>query len=92
MTSYLAGDADTDRRRIVTLNNYMKVKELVKELKRYDQNADVVLVKDWEDVEDGILVDRYHLNSVTSQTIIEDQGLEFIDIQEVILEFENERL
>lgn len=70
----------------------MKVKELVKELKRYDQNADVVLVKDWEDVEDGILVDRYLLNSVTSQTIIEDQGLEFIDIQEVILEFENERL
>lgn len=68
----------------------MKVKELIKELENYDREADVVMIKDWDQVEDGILTDRYLLNSVCSQTIIIDQGIEFEDCEEVILSFENE--
>ena len=69
----------------------MKVKDLIKELKKYDQNAEVYMVKDWEQVEDGILTDRYQLNDICHQTVVVDEGLDFVDYKEVILCFSEER-
>ena len=69
----------------------MKVKDLIKELKKYDQNAEVYMVKDWEQVEDGILTDRYQLNDICDQTVVIDEGLDFVDYKEVILCFSEER-
>ena len=69
----------------------MTVKELKQQLRGHDDNAEVFLVKDWDQVEDGILTDRYKLVDVCHQTVVEDQGLDFVDIQEVILCFEEER-
>ena len=69
----------------------MKVKDLIKELKKYDQNAEVYMVKDWEQVEDGILTDRYQLNDICDQTVVVDEGLDFVDYKEVILCFSEER-
>lgn len=69
----------------------MKVKDLIKELKKLDQNAEVFLVKDWEQVEDGVLTDRYLLNDICEQTVVIDEGLDFVDYKEVILCFDEER-
>lgn len=69
----------------------MTVKDLKKELRGLDDNAEVFLVKDWDQVEDGILTDRYALNSVCHQTVIIDEGMDFVDVQEVILCFDEER-
>lgn len=69
----------------------MKVKELIKELKRLDGEAEVYMVKDWDQVEDGILTDRYALSDVCSQTVIIDVGMDFEDVHECILCFEEER-
>ena len=69
----------------------MKVKDLIKELKKYDQSAEVYMVKDWEQVEDGILTDRYPLNDICDQTVVIDEGLDFVDYKEVILCFSEER-
>ena len=69
----------------------MKVKDLIKDLKKLDQNAEVFLVKDWEQVEDGVLTDRYLLNDICEQTVVIDEGLDFVDYKEVILCFDEER-
>ena len=69
----------------------MKVKDLIKELKKLDQNAEVFLVKDWKQVEDGVLTDRYLLNDICEQTVVIDEGLDFVDYKEVILCFDEER-
>lgn len=69
----------------------MNVKDLIKELKKLDQNAEVFLVKDWEQVEDGVLTDRYLLNDICEQTVVIDEGLDFVDYKEVILCFDEER-
>lgn len=69
----------------------MKVKDLIKELKKLDQNAEVFMVKDWEQVEDGVLTDRYLLNDICEQTVVIDEGLDFVDYKEVILCFDEER-
>lgn len=69
----------------------MKVKDLIKELKKLDQNAEVFLVKDWDQVEDGVLTDRYLLNDICEQTVVIDEGLDFVDYKEVILCFDEER-
>lgn len=69
----------------------MKVKDLIKELKKLDQNAEVLLVKDWDQVEDGVLTDRYLLNDICEQTVVIDEGLDFVDYKEVILCFDEER-
>ena len=53
----------------------MTVKELVKELKGYDKDAEVYFVKDWE---------------LSEQIEIVDTGLGFDDIHEVLLEFDME--
>ena len=67
----------------------MTVQELIKELKKHPQTAEVYLCKNWEELdEDNNLTDLYHLNDVCQQTIIVDDGIDFIDIPEVILCFD----
>ncbi len=69
----------------------MTVKELVKELKGYDKDAEVYFVKDWERVdEQGVLTAIAPLRSVSEQIEIVDTGLGFDDIHEVLLEFDME--
>lgn len=69
----------------------MKVKDLINDLKGYNQEAEVFFVKDWEKVEDGILTDRYILTDICSQTVTVDMGMDFENEQQVLLCFEEER-
>lgn len=71
----------------------MTVRELYNWCKAYrDKDAEVYLVKNWEEFdEQGCLTDLYRLDGIVDQVVIEDTGLDFKDIHEVILEFETER-
>lgn len=70
----------------------MKVSELIKELRKLPKDAEVYLCKDFDELDDdNNLVDLYRLNDVCSQVIILDDGLDFIDIHEVILCFDDKR-
>ena len=56
------------------------------------KETEVYLCKDWEQVdENGILTDLYHLNDVTEQTVIIDDGIDFTDMHEVLLCFDEQR-
>jgi len=56
------------------------------------KEAKVYLCKDWEQIdEDGNLTDLYELDGIFTQTAIVDDGLDFTDIDEVILSFNNTR-
>ena len=56
------------------------------------KEAEVYLVKDWEQVdEDGNLTDLYRLDDVVTQTVIVDYGMDFVDVTEVLLSFEEQR-
>ena len=56
------------------------------------KEAEVYLCKDWEQVdENGILTDLYHLNDVTEQTVTIDDGIDFTDMHEVLLCFDEQR-
>ena len=55
------------------------------------KEAEVYLCKDWEQVdENGILTDLYHLNDVTEQTVIIDDGIDVVDMHEVLLCFDEQ--
>jgi len=69
----------------------MTVKELKKMLKEYDDNAEVFLIKDWDQLEDGVLTDRYALTDTCSQIVVVDEGMDFVDYQQVLLVVEEER-
>ena len=70
----------------------MTVQELIKELRKLPKEAKVYLVKDWELLdEDNCLTDLYELEDVSKQTIIVDDGLDFVDIDEVLLCFSGRR-
>lgn len=57
-----------------------------------NKDAEVYMVKDWDQVdENGTLTDLYKLKDINTQYIILDDGLDFVDVQEVLLEFEEER-
>ena len=66
----------------------MTVEELKRELIRYPKDAKVYLVKDWDAIEDGVLTDLAELTGVSSQIEVVDNGLDFEDLHEVLLEFE----
>lgn len=69
----------------------MNVGELKKALKGYKDTDEVFLVKDWEACnENGELTDLAGLKDVTSQRLVIDMGLEFVDETQVLLEFEEE--
>ena len=57
-----------------------------------NKEAEVYMVKDWDQVdENGTLTDLYRLKDISTQYIILDDGLDFVDVPEVLLEFEEER-
>lgn len=56
------------------------------------KEAEVYLVKDWEEVdEDGNLNDLYRLRDITTQVVIVDEGMNFKDVYEVLLDVDTER-
>lgn len=68
----------------------MKVSELMKELRKKPKDAEVYLCKDWDELdEDNNLTDLYRLEDVCEQVVVEDDGLDFTDIHEIILCFSN---
>lgn len=70
----------------------MTVQELIKELRKLPKEANVYLVKDWEMLdEDNCLTDLYELEDVCKQTTFVDEGLDFVDIDEVLLCFSERR-
>lgn len=67
----------------------MTVQDLIKKLKKLPKEAEVYLCKDWDQInEENHLTDLYRCNDVCSQTITIDGGMDFIDIPEVILCFD----
>lgn len=71
----------------------MTVRDLYNWCKAYRyKDAEVYLVKDWEQCdEQGCLTDLYRLSGICDQVAIEDTGMDFKDVHEVILEFETEQ-
>ena len=64
----------------------MTVKELIKELKRMPQDAEVYTVNDWDAVDDNnCLTDLHEIIEINQQVEVIDMGLEFEDIHEVLL-------
>ena len=56
------------------------------------KEAEVYLVKDWKEVdEDGNLNDLYRLRDITTQVVIVDDGFDFKDVYEVLLDVDPER-
>lgn len=65
----------------------MTVKELKKALVGLPADAEVYVVRDWERVdEDGNLDDLAVVADVLTQRVTVDDGLDFRDIMEVLLE------
>lgn len=85
---------NTKRKRILQLHRHigsMTVEELKRELSRYPKDAKVYLVKDWDAIENGVLTDLAELTGVSSQIEVVDNGLDFEDLHEVLLEFEEQQ-
>lgn len=65
----------------------MTIKELIKALKQYPQDAEVYVVGDWEKYDAyGILTDLKAVYDVSSQNVVIDMGLDFEDVTEVLIE------
>ena len=65
----------------------MKVKDFIKELKRYPQDAEVCVVGDWEKYDEfGNLSDLKAVYDVSSQNVVIETGMDFEDITEVLIE------
>lgn len=68
----------------------MTVKELIKELKKCDQDAQVFMVADWYKVSDGKQIDIYPLRDICTQVDVIENGMDWIDERQVLLDFEEE--
>ena len=65
----------------------MKIKEFIKALKQYPQDAEVYVVGDWEKCDEfGNLTDLKAVYDVSSQNIVIDMGLDFENVTEVLIE------
>ena len=65
----------------------MKVKDFIKELKRYPQDAEVYVVGDWEKYDEfGNISDLKAVYDVSSQNVVIDTGMDFEDVTEVLIE------
>ncbi len=65
----------------------MKVKDFIKELKRYPQDAEVYVVGDWEQYdEQGNLSDLKAVYDVSSQNVVIETSMDFEDVTEVLIE------
>lgn len=67
--------------------NNMKVKDFIKELKRFPQDAEVYVVGDWEKYDEfGNLSDLKPVYDVSSQNVVIETGMDFEDVTEVLIE------
>lgn len=67
--------------------NNMKVKDFIKELKRYPQDAELYVVGDWEKYDEfGNLSDLKAVYDVSSQNVVIETGMDFEDVTEVLIE------
>ena len=67
--------------------NNMKVKDFIKELKRYPQDAEVYVVGDWEKYDEfGNISDLTPVYDVSSQNVVIETGMDFEDVTEVLIE------
>ena len=65
----------------------MKVKDFIKELKRYPQDAEVFVVGDWEKYDEfGNLSDLKAVYDLSSQNVVIETGMDFEDVTEVLIE------
>ena len=65
----------------------MKVKDFIKELKRFPQDAEVYVVGDWEKYDEfGNLSDLKAVYDVSSQNVVIETGMDFEDVTEVLIE------
>lgn len=69
----------------------MNVGELKKALKGFKDSDEVFFVRDWEACnENRELTELSALRDVTSQRVVVDMGLDFEDIHQVLLDFEED--
>ncbi len=70
----------------------MTVAEAIKQLKKYPKDADIYLVKDWEQEcdEQGCFQILYRLRSITYQELVVEDGMDGKDVTEVLLDCEEE--
>ena len=65
----------------------MTIKEFIKALKQYPQDAEVYEVGDWEKYDaNGNLTDLKAVYDVSSQNVVIDMGMDFEDVTEVLIE------
>ena len=70
----------------------MTVAEALKELKKLPKDAEIYLVKDWEQEcdEQGCFTILYRLRGITHQVVTFDDGMDWHDETEVLLDCEEE--
>ena len=65
----------------------MKIKEFIKALKQYPQDAEVYVVGDWEKYDEfGNLSDLKPVYDVNSQNVVVETSMDFEDVTEVLIE------
>ena len=65
----------------------MKIKEFIKALKQYPQDAEVYVVGDWEKYDEfGNLSDLKPVYDVYSQNVVVETSMDFEDVTEVLIE------
>ena len=65
----------------------MTIKEFIKALKHYPQEAEVYVVGDWEKYDEfGNISDLKPVYDVSSQNAVIDTGMDFEDVTEVLIE------
>lgn len=65
----------------------MKIKEFIKALKQYPQDAEVYVVGDWEQYDEfGNLSDLKPVYDVCSQNVVVETSMDFEDVTEVLIE------
>ena len=65
----------------------MTIKEFIKALKQYPQDAEVYVVGDWEKYDAyGILTDLKPVYDVSSQNVVIETAMDFEDVTEVLIE------
>ena len=65
----------------------MTVKELIKELRQYDGDTPVYLCLDWDQTNDqNELIQLGEVNGICSQRIVIDDGLDFHDEEQVLID------
>lgn len=73
-------------------NLTMTVAEAIKALKKYPKDAEIYLIKDWEQECDeyGCFKELYRLREITEQRVIVENGMDWDEETEVLFDFEEE--